>query len=155
LLKNLGKTQADDEPLLITTILDSNGLDDALWCLRAVDGHQKEMRLYAVDCARSVRHLMKDARSVAAIDVAERHAHGLATDYELNAAGYAARCAARCAAWDAAGYVARCAAWDAAGYAAKDAARYAARYAAEYAAREVQADLLRIVCAEIEQGEKK
>lgn len=29
LLDNLGKTQADDEPLAITTILDSNGLDDA------------------------------------------------------------------------------------------------------------------------------
>ena len=29
LLRHLGKTAADDEPLLITTILDSNGLDDA------------------------------------------------------------------------------------------------------------------------------
>jgi len=37
LLRNLGKTQADGEPLKITTILDSNGLKDALWCLRAVD----------------------------------------------------------------------------------------------------------------------
>jgi hypothetical protein len=192
LLKNLGKTCADDEPLAITTILDSNGVDDALWCLRAVDGHQKEMRLYAVDCARSVQHLMKDARSVAAIDVAERHAHGLATDSELaaaarDAAGYAARCVAWDiawatawdAAWDAAGYAAgyaaRCVAWDiawatawdAAWDAARDAARAtawatawdaawdAAWAAAGDAAREVQADLLRIVCAEIEQGEKK
>jgi len=54
LLNNLCKTKADDEPLAITTILDSNGLDDALWCLRAVDGYQREMRLYAVDCARAV-----------------------------------------------------------------------------------------------------
>jgi len=37
LLRNLGKTCSDNEPLKITTILDSNGLDDAMWCLRAVD----------------------------------------------------------------------------------------------------------------------
>ena len=58
LLKHLGKTTADEAPLSIVTILDSNGLDDALWCLRAVTGHHREMRLYAVDCARSVQHLM-------------------------------------------------------------------------------------------------
>jgi hypothetical protein len=147
LLKNLGKTQADDEPLAITTVLDSNGVDDALWCLRAVDGHQKEMRLFAVDCARSVQHLMADARSVAAIDVAERHAHGLATDAELGAARDAARGAARYAARITAGDVA----WGAAWYAAWGAARGAERGTARCAAREVQADLLRIVCAEIEQ----
>ena len=161
LLNNLGKTKADDEPLAITTILDSNGLDDALWCLRAVDGCQREMRLYAVDCARSVQHLTNDARSIAAIDVAQRHAYGLATDSELAAA----RDAARAAAWDAVGYAARdavgdavgYAAWDAAGSAARaaawDAVGYAARAAAGYAAGDVQADLLRIVCAEIEQRE--
>ena len=85
LLKNLGKTKADNKRLAITTILDSNGLDDALWCLRAVDGHEREMRLYAVDCARAVQHLMTDARSIAALDVAERFANGLATDQELAA----------------------------------------------------------------------
>ena len=136
LLKNLGKTHADDEPLALTTILDSNGLDDALWCLRAVEGHQREMRLYAVDCARSVQHLMTDARSLAAVDVAERHAYGLATDADLTAARDAARAAARAAA----------------GAAAWVAARDAAIDAAMDAAGEVQADLLRIVCAEIEQG---
>ena len=131
LLKNLGKTHADDEPLAITTILDSNGIDDALWCLRAVDGHQSEMRLYAVDCARSVQHLMTDARSLAAIDVAERHAHGLATNAELDAG----RAAGRAAAWDAASDAAWVAAW--------------------VAAWDIQADLLRIVCAEIEQRDSK
>ena len=90
LLRNLGKTKADDEPLALTTILESNGLDDALWCLRAVDGHQREMRLYAVECARSVQHLMTDKRSLDAIDVAERFANGKATQQELNAARAAA-----------------------------------------------------------------
>ena len=143
LLKNLGKKKPDDELLKITTILDSNGLDDALWCLRAVDGCQREMRLYAVDCARSVQHLMTDSRSIAALDVAERHADGVATDAELEAA----RAAARAAAWDAAWAAARAAAWAAARAAARAAAWDAARGEAE----EVQADLLRIVCSEIEQ----
>lgn len=101
LLTHLGKTGADDEPLAITTLLDSNGLDDALWCLRAVDGHQREMRLYAVWCARQVQHPMTDARSLAALDVAGRYANGAATDEEL-AAAWAAAGAARAAAWDAA-----------------------------------------------------
>ena len=60
----ISKTKADDEPLAITTILESNGVNDALWCLRAVDGYQREMRLFAVDCARMVEHLMTDQRSV-------------------------------------------------------------------------------------------
>ena len=33
LLKHLGKTSADDEPLPLLTVLDSNGIDDALWVL--------------------------------------------------------------------------------------------------------------------------
>lgn len=36
LLAKLGKSQADDEPLAWSTILDNNGLDDALWCLRVM-----------------------------------------------------------------------------------------------------------------------
>ncbi|MCA6423836.1 MAG: hypothetical protein IM568_13640, partial [Flavobacterium sp.] len=31
LLNHLGKTHADDEPLSIATILQSNGIKDALW----------------------------------------------------------------------------------------------------------------------------
>ena len=154
LLANLGKTKADDEPLAITTILESNGVDDALWCLRAVDGHQREMRLFAVDCARMVQHLMTDQRSIDALDVAERYANGLATDQE--------RAAARAAAWAAAGDAARAAAWAAAGDAAWaaagdaawDAARAAAWAAARAAAWDEQANLLCLMCAEIEQREE-
>ena len=139
LLKNLGKTKADDEPLALTTILESNGFDDALWCLRAVDGHQREMRLFAVECARSVQHLMTDKRSIDALDVSERYANGLATQAELDAAWDAASDAARAAAWDAASDAAsdaaRAAAWDAASDAARDAASDAARAAAWAAAR--------------------
>ena len=134
LLRHLGKTQADDEPLALTTILDSNGLDDALWCLRACEGIDREARLYAVWCARQVQHLLTDPRSLAALDVAERHANGEATDDELAAAGAAARVAAQDAAWAAASDAAGAAAWDAAGAAAWDAARDAARATARDAA---------------------
>jgi len=104
LLKHLGKTKADNKPLPLVTILKSNGLDDALWCLRAVDRHDREMRLYAVDCARRVQHLMKDRRSINALDVAERYAYGQATDRELKAGYEAAQ-----AAWAAARAAARAA----------------------------------------------
>ena len=117
LLAHLGKTKADDEPLPFAVILQSNGLDDALWCCRAEPQHSKEWRLFAVRCARRVQHLMTDPRSIAALDVAERHANGAATDVELiaarAAAGDAAWDAARDAAWDAAWDAARAAAWDA------------------------------------------
>ena len=146
LLAHLGKTGADDEPLSLLTILDSNGLDDALWCLRAMPEHNKHWRLYAVWCARQVQHLMTDARSVAALDVAERHAHGTASDQELAAARAAARAAAWAAAWDAAWAAARAAAWDA----ARDAAWAAARDAAWAAAWDAQAAHLRTVCAQID-----
>lgn len=68
---------------------------------------------FAVWSARQVQHLMTDPRSLAALDVAERHADGRATDDELHAAWAAA--------WDA--WAARVAAGAAAGDAAGDAAR--------------------------------
>ena len=143
LLKNLGKTKADDEPLALTTILESNGIDDALWCLRAVDGHEREMRLFAVDCARSVQHLMTDKRSLDALDVAERFANGLATQTELAAAD--AAWAAAWAAADAAADAAWAAAWDV-GWAAARVAAWAAAAAAGDAAWDAQANLFILMC---------
>jgi len=127
LLDYLRKTKADDEPLSLLEILKSNGLDDALWCLRAVDGHDEEIRLYAVWCARQVQHLITDPRSLDALDVADAFANGKATKAEL--------AAARAAAWDAAEAAARYAAEDAARAAAEAAARDAAWDAARAAAR--------------------
>jgi hypothetical protein len=124
---------------------------------------QRELRKFAVWCARQVQHLMTDPRSVAALDVAERHAEGLATDEELaaaRAAGVAAWAAARAAgdatgaagvaAWAAgdatgaagvAAWAAGVAAW-AAAWAAAGAVRVAARAAAN-AAEDAQAAWLR------------
>jgi len=166
LLRHLGKTKADDEPVSITTILDSNGLNDAIWCLRAVQGHDKEIRLFAVWCARQVEHLMADERSKNALDVAERYANGEATVGDLGSAraaaaaaadaaadaAYAARADAAAAAADAARADAAAAAYaaadaaDAAAYAAADAA------AADDAAEEKQAARLREICAQVEEG---
>ena len=99
LLKNLGKTQADDEPLSMLTILNSNGLDDALWCLRACDGIELEARLFAGTCVRRVRHLMTDPASINALAVA----WDAAIAVEAGAAAWgAARAAAGDAAWAAA-----------------------------------------------------
>jgi hypothetical protein len=134
LLAHLGKTTADDEPLAFAEILASNGIHDALWCLRAEPQHSKLWRLYAVRCARRVQHLMGDQRSIAVLDVAERHANGLATDGELTAARDAALAAAGAAAWAAAWDAAGAAAWAAAGAAAWAAAWDAAWDAARAAA---------------------
>ena len=134
LLAHLGKTQADDEPLPLLTILESNGPDDAIWALRALsDADMPKARLFAVACARDVQHLMTDPRSIAALDVAERHAKGEATGDELSAARDAAQDAAR-AAWGAARDAARDAARAAQG-AAQDAAQDAA-WAAQDAAQD-------------------
>ncbi|MDT7836358.1 hypothetical protein [Aquabacterium sp. OR-4] len=143
LLRHLGKTQADDEPLNIATVLDSNGLADALWCLSAVEGHDREIRLYAVWCARQAQHLMTDARSINALDVAERFANGLASPEQLAVAGAAA------GAVRAAGWAAAAAAWAAAeeaAWAAGAAAREAAEEAAWAQAQTAQSAKLREIC---------
>lgn len=135
LLKHLRKTLADDEPLPLLTVLDSNGLDDALWCLRAVDGYDKGQRLFAVWCVRQVEHLFSDARSVYALNVIERYAHGQASEDEL----LLARAAAEAAEAARASWAAEAAAGAAAVAAARAAAWAASRAAAEAAAAETAA----------------
>jgi hypothetical protein len=155
-LKAQGGKKADlDSPFPVSSILDSNGLDDMLWVLQCLPRHDNLWRLFAVWCARQVQHLMTDPRSTEALDVAERHAKGLATDQELGAAADAAWAAvgaardawaavwgawdaraAMKAAWDAmAEWDAARAAWDAAWNAAGDArAAWNAARCAGYAA---------------------
>ena len=91
--------RGDDEPITMIEILDSNGLADALWALRAVPDEQaaerdKLARLFACWCVRQVWHLLTDDRSRTAVEVAERYAVGDATRDALNAAAYAAADAA-------------------------------------------------------------
>lgn len=90
-------------------------VEDRIWCgIMALN--EKQQRLFACWCAREVQKLAPDhvdSRSVKAIEVAERYAHGEATGEELAEARSAmlfAASAARDEAWDAA--------WHAAWYAA-------------------------------------
>ena len=132
LLTFLNKTEADNEELSLLTILESNGLNHALWALRAVDGFEKEKRLMACDFAENVVYLANDERSVNAIKVSRNYANGLATIEELNAASAAAK-----AAW-------------AASYAS-----YAAALAADLAAKAASRDVVWHATADCIQHEKQ
>ena len=139
LLTSLGKTKADDEPLSFKAILDSNGIDDAIWALRSIDA--PEVRLFAVRCVRQIQHLLTDERSLHALDVSEAYAVGEVTEEELFAARVAAWSAAEAAAWSAA--------WSAAAEAAEAAAWSAAWSAAAEAARAAQQkDFIAIFCSD-------
>jgi hypothetical protein len=134
LAKSLGgiKAYGQDTLIPLTKIIESNGLDDALWCLRAtVEDSDKLSRLLACDYAEHVLPIYEaknpsDKRPRTAIEVSRRFAVGEATSQELDATWGAA--------WDAAWAAARAAAWDAAWDAASDAARAAAWAAARAAA---------------------
>ena len=99
--------------------------------------NDRDLRLFAVYCARSCQKPNADPRLIAAIDCAERFAKGEVTNEELSAA----ESAAESAAWS----VAESAAWSA--RSAAESAAWSARSVAESAARSVawsaQADWLR------------
>lgn len=92
LLASQGKTTADDTPFPLSSVIDSNGVEDAIWCLRVEPVSERIVRLFAVWCARQVQHLMQDPRSIAALDAAESRALGEATYARaaVRAAAYAA-----------------------------------------------------------------
>ena len=91
--------------------------DWLLWLLPRIGVDRHWAVAAACACARGVRHLMRDQRSVAALECAERWSQGRATDDEIRSANAAAAAAAAYAA-----------------YAYADAAYAAAAYAA-YAVR--------------------
>jgi len=127
LLGHLNKTQSDDEPLELRTILESNGLNDTIWALRVLEGMDKEIRLFAIDCAEMVLPIYEkeypdDKRPRLAINAARNYANGLITLEELTAAW---------AAWAAAWSAARTAAWSAAWSAEAACAACAARAASD------------------------
>jgi len=125
LLAHLGKTKADDEPLQLMTVLDSNGLDDALWVLSYAMPDDRLARHFQAWCAEQVLHIFEAERPN---DMRVRDQIAMLRNDEATAA---ARVAARAAARDAARVAARVAARAAArAAAAGDAARDAARAAA-------------------------
>ena len=130
LLKFLDKTEADDEPLLMSTILESNGLLDAIWCLRAFHAeHRQAVVDFDCDCAESALPIWEEWAKVNDLENLEtpRQAITMARNSSCADAVHAANaaCAARAA--------------DAAARAHAYAASYAA-YAAAHAARAASSD---------------
>jgi len=169
LLKHMNKTHTeakhDDTEFSLAVVLESNGLEDALWVLDNVIQNRRICTLFAADCAESVLHIFEaerpnDDRPRKAIAVAR---NPNATSGDMDAAGAAAGDAARAtmAAWAAAGDAARAtmaagaaagdAAWaaaDAAGNAAGAArAAWAAARDAAWAARAAAGDAARATMA--------
>lgn len=75
-----------NKPFPLSATLDTNGLYDTVWAMRCLPEHDSLWRKYAVWCARQVQHLMRDQRSIDALDVAWLYAHGEATAKQLAAA---------------------------------------------------------------------
>ena len=149
LLTHLGKTKADDEPLDLLTVLDSNGLDDALWVLSYAMPDDRLARHFQAWGAEQVLHIFEseypnDTRVRDQIAMLRRDD---ATEEARKAASDAARDAARDAASDAARDAAHAAARDAAHAVAWDAAQAAARAAARAAAWDAQERQLRAMLA--------
>lgn len=152
LLNYLLKTEADDEVLELRTILESNGVEDTIWAMRAAEGKNKEIRLFAADCAELVLPIFEkeypnDDRARKAIQAARDYANALINAEQLAAAENAAADAvwAAWAAWSA-GDAARDAS-DAAGAAAWAAARDArdAASAARAAKKDIKPILLKYI----------
>ena len=120
LITALGTDYPADKPIDLLRILETNGLDDALWALRATEQNcDKIARLMTADFAEQVlpfwqKYAPEDKRPEFAIAAARDFAHGRITGQERDAAWDAARDAG-----------------DAAGDAARAAARAAARDAGE------------------------
>jgi len=130
----LGPEYGKTTPINILTILESNGFDDAVWCLRAaLEPSESVKRLIAADFAETVLHIFEsnrpgDSRPRQAIQAARDFANGLITAEQMETARYAYAAAADAYAADA--YAADADAY--AAYAAYDAADAAAdAYAAD------------------------
>lgn len=97
LLAHLGKTKADDEPFPLLTVLESNGLADAIWCFRALGPeHRKVLVAFACDCAeRALKYASRgDDRPRIAIETMRAWLRGEASLEQVEkAAAWAAEAA--------------------------------------------------------------
>jgi hypothetical protein len=103
LLAALGTDYPQDQSIDLLTILETNGLDDALWAMRATaENCDKVARLMAADFAEQVlpiwQKYSQEKRPEMAIKAARDFANGNIKRHELAAAGDAAGAAA----WNAA-----------------------------------------------------
>jgi hypothetical protein len=154
LIASLPKTQTAEKQISLAHILKSNGLDHALWALRAttVDARKYAARMsidFALEClANFEKAYPDDTRPRSAIEAAGLFLDGKITLQELETARSAAesavwsvesaaRSAARSAVWWSAWFAARSAA-ESAVWSVESAARFAARSAAESAVWSVE-----------------
>ena len=130
--------------------------DWMLWLARRAGVDKRTMTAAKADCAATIKHLMKDPRSIKALETAQAYGRGEATDDELAAAADAAYAAAAAdaayAAYDAAAAAAAAAdddayaaAASAAAYAAYDAAADADAYAARKQSQIRTAEIVRSI----------
>ena len=132
--------------------------DWMLWLARRAGVDKRTMTAAKADCAATIKHLMKDPRSIKALETAQAYGRGEATDDELAAAAsadaYAAYAAAASADADAdaaaAAYAASADAYAAyaaaaAAYAAYDAAADADAYAARKQSQIRTAEIVRSI----------
>ena len=121
-------TTAPDAEVSLAFILNSNGINDAIWALRCFD--YKDYCLFTEDVAESVAHLNPDPRVSAAIAAVRAWHKGQISEEELVAATDAARAAVDSTARAAAAYAA---------YAAYASTTADAGYTAVYAAHAAHA----------------
>ena len=138
LLAALGKTKADREPLDLLTVLNSNGLDDALWVMSFAMPDDRLVRHFRAWCAEQVLHIFEavrpdDHRVRDQIKMLRRDDATKAERDAARDAAWAAAWATRVAADAAAMAFARDAAWASARDAEKAAAWASARDAADAA----------------------
>jgi hypothetical protein len=126
LLKSLNKTTADDEELTIEHILNSNGIDDALWVITVLwrSSHLEDYCNMLADIVESIAYHSSDKRVGDCIQAIRDYGAGKISKKELGVATDAARATARAAARAVAAAYAAASAYDA--YADADA------YAAEH-----------------------
>lgn len=67
LLKSLGKLHADDDPISLEHILNSNGIADAVWSLRAIKNYDKELCIFYRDIALIMDLIFEEKELVNAV----------------------------------------------------------------------------------------
>lgn len=56
--QRLGKDFPDSREFSLLEVLNSNGLDDTIWCFRAVEGHTAQMREFSLLCVQKTQSLI-------------------------------------------------------------------------------------------------
>ena len=142
LLAALGKTKADSEPLDLLTVLNSNGLDDALWVMSFAMPDARLARHFQAWCAEQVLHIFEAVRPD------DRRVRDQIEMLRRDDATKAEKDAAWASAW-ASAEAARDAVWTSARASARASARDAAWASAWVSARDAQESRLRKMLNEV------